>query len=135
MSKERKPCPICRKRRIKDARNKTCGKYECRGKYAEYKTKRRAERQKAAEPFLRKCAETAKEYTQDNEICVVCGEFLNVSLTTHHFNRRENPSDVITLCGSCHRTFDSSNAGVKELKVRRGRYLKYNLSCMHDSEI
>jgi stalled ribosome rescue protein Dom34 len=97
------------------------------GKYAEYKTKKRVKRQKAAEPFIRNCMRTAKRHIQDKEICVVCGDFLKASLTTHHFDKKKNPTDVVTLCGSCHRIFDSSNAGLRELKIRRERYYKYNI--------
>jgi len=129
MTQNQKICPICRSRRIKRPRNKTCGNYECRGKYAEDKTKRRLERQKEAEPFIRDCLEASKRQVEDKEICVVCGEFLKASLTTHHFNKEKNPRDVVTLCGSCHRVFDSPNSGLKELKIRRRRYYICNLRC------
>jgi hypothetical protein len=49
MTQNRKICPICKKRRIRNPKHKTCGNYECMGKYAEYKTKKRAKRQKAGE--------------------------------------------------------------------------------------
>ena len=125
-------CPICRARQIKGTRHKTCGKYECRGKLAEY-TKKRVERQKAAESFLRDCIKAAKGDIQNKEICVVCGDFLKVSLTTHHFDRVRNPTDVVTLCGSCHRIFDSSNSGLSELKMRHKRYYHYNLKMHRDA--
>jgi len=128
MTQNRKICPICKKRPIKNPRHKTCGSNECKGKYAEYKTKERVKRQKEAEPFIRNCMKTAKKHTQD-KICVVCGDFLDASLTTHHFDKKKSPADVVTLCGSCHRIFDSSNAGLRELEMRRKRYYKHNLNC------
>jgi len=130
MTQNRKICPICKTRLIKNPQHKTCGNYKCKGKYAEYKTKKRVERQKRAEPFIRNCMRIAKRHMQDKEVCVVCGEFLKTSLATHHFDKEKNRKDVVTLCGSCHRIFDSSNAGLRELKMRRERYYKYNLERM-----
>lgn len=130
MTQNRKICPICKRRWVKNPRNKTCGDYECRGKHAEYRRKKRIQRQKAAEPFIRNCMRIAKRDKQDKKICVVCGDFLKASLTTHHFNRRKDPTDVVTLCASCHRIFDSSDAGLRELKTRRKRYYEYNSMSM-----
>lgn len=130
MAQNRNICPICGKQK-RNPRQKTCGGYDCRGEYAEYRTKKRVERQKMAEPFIRNCEKTAKERMQKREICVVCGEFLEACLTTHHFDRKQRPKDVVTMCASCHRIFDSSVAGLRELRVRRERYYDYNLKLIH----
>lgn len=68
----------------------------------------------------------ADKHVKDREICVVCGDFLEAALTTHHFDRKKDRNDVVALCGSCHRVFDSSHAGLKELRIRRKRYYNYN---------
>jgi hypothetical protein len=55
MKEEKETCLICGKTKTKLS-NKTCGNPKCRGDYAELKTKKRIERQKAAEPYIRSCA-------------------------------------------------------------------------------
>ncbi len=127
MAVKKKTCPICQKRKIKNSTHKTCGNPECKGKYGEYKTKKRIARQKAAEPFIKRWVNSAKRNWGDAKVCVVCGDTLGASLTTHHFDKEKKPDDVVTLCGSCHRIFDTSNSGLRELRIRRRRYYKYNL--------
>ncbi|MFH0978972.1 MAG: hypothetical protein V1837_06770 [Candidatus Woesearchaeota archaeon] len=56
--------------------------------------------------------------------CVVCGEGFEWSLGPHHvFGGNKGPT--VTLCGSCHKVFDKQG-GIKELKARRKKYLKFN---------
>ena len=128
MTPNRKICPICGQPKL--PRNKTCGKQSCRGEFAEKRTKKRPKRQIEAEPFIRKCMKKAQKDMPNKDVCVVCGEFLEASLTTHHFDKKNRPNDVARLCGSCHRVFDSSNAGLQELKQRRKRYYKHNLELL-----
>jgi hypothetical protein len=128
MKENKKICPICKKRKIKKPSQKTFGDFTCMGKYAEFKTKRRIQRQKLAEPYIRKWADLAKRQFGIDEVCAVCGETIDASLTTHHFDKQKDPNDTVRLCGSCHRVFDSTNSGLRELKMRRTRYYKYNLS-------
>lgn len=123
-------CPICEKEPIRKPEHKTCGNPECKGKHAE-NTKNRVKRQKDAEPFIRSCMETTRIDMHGKVGCVICGDFLDECLEFHHFHKKEDPEDYATLCSSCHRVFDSSNGGLRELKVRRKRYYKYNLQCMH----
>jgi len=119
-----KMCPVCKKLK-RNPRNKTCGDPHCKGKYADT-TKNRTERQKAAEAFIRSCMKAAGAQVQ-LKTCVVCGDFLEASLATHHFDKEKAPMDTVTLCGSCHRIFDSSDTGLQELEIRRKRYYKHNL--------
>jgi hypothetical protein len=119
-------CPICGERKTKIS-NKTCGKPKCRGKYAENTTKKRIERQKDAEPYIRKCAEQSKIDWGNKKVCVVCGETLNSSLTDHHFDKRKDKKDIAILCWNCHQVFSSRGSGLSELKVRRKIYYDYNL--------
>ncbi len=120
-------CPICGQPKL--ARNKTCGEQSCRGERAEI-TKKRLRRQREAEPFIRKCKKRAQKSMPGKDVCVVCGEFLEASLITHHFDKEKRPNDVARLCGSCHAIFDSSNAGLREMEQRRRRYFKHNLELM-----
>jgi len=118
--------PICNKRKTKPS-NKTCGNSECKGKYAEYQTKKRIERQKAAEPYIRRCAEQSKIDWNNKEVCVVCGETLNSCLTDHHFDKRKDHNDIVILCWNCHQVFSSRGSGLQELKIRRKKYYNCNL--------
>lgn len=118
-------CPICEKKEIK-SNNKTCGDPICRGKYAEYKTKKRTERQKEAEPQIRKWADQSKIDWGDKKVCVVCRETLNSCLTDHHFNKQRDKTDTVILCWNCHQVFSSRGSGLEELKIRRKKYYEYN---------
>jgi hypothetical protein len=85
---QRKICPICKTRLKRTPRNKTCGDPHCRGKFAEYETKNRTVRQKAAEAFIRNCMKAAGAHGR-LKACVVCGDFLEASLGTHHFDKKK----------------------------------------------
>jgi hypothetical protein len=126
MKEEKETCPICGKTKTKSS-NKTCGNPKCRGDYAELKTKKRIERQKAAEPYIRSCAEQSKTDWGNKKVCVVCGETMNSCFTDHHFDKRKDRKDIVILCWNCHQVFSSRGSGLQELKERRKKYYEYNL--------
>lgn len=84
---------------------------------------KRKQKQKEAVAYLKKLNKQAMP-----NYCIVCGEPNQYCLDVHHpEGRKKNPKFKIKICASCHRVFDKGG-GLKQLKERRKRYYKYNLS-------
>ena len=73
---------------------------------------------------------TLKKTSISEDTCIVCGESMKNTLDRHHIdgNRKNNdPSNLVTICASCHRIFDkavSPEEALLDLKERHKRIHK-----------
>lgn len=69
-----------------------------------------------------------KVYERDNEHCILCGRWVDVSNASAHFIARSQgglgiEENILTLCYNCHQLYDNSEHR-QELKKRFREYLK-----------
>ena len=73
------------------------------------------EKNLAVRPFL---IEMKRRFGKTGS-CVVCGELMRNTLDTHHLDGNEknnDPSNLVTLCASCHRIIDKARSPQEALQ-------------------